>query len=102
MTTEGMAVMEPGNSYNILLELNMPDSENNLAAGPFTISSIYHDKVMMVQTLRCRCAEKGCGINSLSLGLKGVKGQLTIVHPQSFVLKTLFTKLSCPLDSKSP
>ena len=45
MASEDGTFLSAGQSYNIELELDMPESEVNCQAGTFMISSLYYDKV---------------------------------------------------------
>lgn len=43
--TDTSAGLSPGQSYNIHIQLDMPESEVNHNAGTFMVSALYYDKV---------------------------------------------------------
>ena len=45
MITDSEQFLSPGQSYNVILELSMPESEVNYQAGTFMISLNFYDKV---------------------------------------------------------
>ena len=50
MAGELSVFFSPGHSYNIDLEIDMPESEVNYGAGTFMVSSLFYDTVSTVHT----------------------------------------------------
>ena len=50
MAGELSVFFSPGHSYNIDLEIDMPESEVNYGAGTFMVSSLFYDAVSTLHT----------------------------------------------------
>lgn len=45
LNSDGNPFLLPGQTYNIHLEMNMPESDVNYNAGAFVVSTYFYDKV---------------------------------------------------------